>query len=79
MIVPRAGAGTTGIPQPLPAERARTVAARASAALHAVGVGAVEFTVAGTTAAGQVLVVVPSDGGWPRRWRPRRSATCRPG
>jgi hypothetical protein len=59
---PRTGSGTTGIPQPLPAERARTVAARASAALHAVGVGAVEVTVSGTTAAGQVLVVVPSDG-----------------
>ncbi|MGY1795840.1 DUF2470 domain-containing protein [Geodermatophilus sp. SYSU D00525] len=59
---PRAGAGTTGIPRPSPAERARTVAARASAALHAVGVGAVEVTVSGTTAAGQVLVVVPADG-----------------
>ncbi|MGY1735830.1 DUF2470 domain-containing protein [Geodermatophilus sp. SYSU D00684] len=59
---PRAGSGTTGIPQPSPAERARTVAACASAALHAVGVGAVEVTVTGTTAAGQVLVAVPADG-----------------
>ena len=62
MTSPRAGADTTGIPQPSPAECARTVAARASAALHAVGVGAVELTVAGTTSAGQVLVVVPADG-----------------
>jgi uncharacterized protein DUF2470 len=59
---PRAGSGTTGIPQPPPAERARTVAARASAALHAVGLGAVELDVAGTTTDGQVLVVVPADG-----------------
>ncbi|HJX44168.1 MAG TPA: DUF2470 domain-containing protein [Geodermatophilus sp.] len=62
MTAPRAGSGTTDIPQPSPAERARTVAACASAALHALGVGAVELTVAGTTAAGQVLVVVPADG-----------------
>ncbi|MBM7806781.1 hypothetical protein JOD57_002618 [Geodermatophilus bullaregiensis] len=59
---PGSGAGGTGIPQPPPAERARTVAARASATLHAVGVGAVALSVAGTTAAGQVLVVVPADG-----------------
>ena len=51
-----------GIPQPPPAERARTVAGRASATLHAVGLGAVALSVAGTTTAGQVLVVVPSDG-----------------
>ncbi len=62
MTAPRAGSDTTGIPQPSPAERARTVAAAASAALHAVGVGAVELTVAGTTEAGQVLVVVPAGG-----------------
>ncbi len=62
MTAPRAGSDTTGIPQPPPAERARTVAARASAALQAVGVGAVELSLAGTTAAGQVLVVVPADG-----------------
>ena len=62
MPAPRAGSDTTGIPQPRPAERARTVAARPAAALHAVGAGAVELLVAGTTLAGQVLVVVPADG-----------------
>ncbi|MGY1716487.1 DUF2470 domain-containing protein [Geodermatophilus sp. SYSU D01106] len=62
MTVPRTGPGTTGIPQPPPAERARTVAARPSAALHAVGLGAVELSLAATTASGQVYVVVPAAG-----------------
>ena len=62
MTVPRTGPDTTGIPSPSPAERARTVAARASAALHAVGLGAVDLSLAATTAAGQVYVVVPTGG-----------------
>jgi hypothetical protein len=59
---PSAGSGTTGIPQPPAAERARTVTARAPASLHVVGLGAVELSLAGTTADGHVLLVVPADG-----------------
>ena len=62
MTVPRAGAGTTAIPQPPAAERARTVAARPAAALHVADLGPVALSLAGTTAAGQVLVVVPAEG-----------------
>src|SRR4051794_3240652 len=48
--------------QPPSAERARTVAARSAATLHAAGLGACPLLAATTTAAGDVLLVVPSAG-----------------
>jgi hypothetical protein len=48
--------------QPTAAELARTVAARGSSALHAVDIGCGPHLAATTTAAGQVLVVVPLSG-----------------
>ncbi len=62
MTVPRAGADTTGIPQPPPAERARTVAARPAATLHVADSGSAGPALAGTTTAGRVYVVVPAGG-----------------
>ncbi|MGY2004837.1 DUF2470 domain-containing protein [Blastococcus sp. SYSU DS1024] len=49
--------------QPPAAERARTVAARPAASLHVAGVGACQVTAATTTDVGDVLLVVPADGG----------------
>jgi hypothetical protein len=48
--------------QPPTAERARTVAARSAATLHAAGLGACPLLAATTTTAGDVLLVVPSTG-----------------
>lgn len=48
--------------QPPPAERARTVAARPGASLHAAGLGVCQLWGATTTASGDVLLVVPTDG-----------------
>ncbi|RBY92534.1 DUF2470 domain-containing protein [Blastococcus sp. TF02A-30] len=48
--------------QPPPAERARTVAARPGASLHAAGLGVCQLWGATTTASGDVLLVVPADG-----------------
>jgi hypothetical protein len=48
--------------QPSPAERARTVAARPSAALHVLGTGTTAALAAATTADGRTLVVVPCAG-----------------
>jgi hypothetical protein len=48
--------------RPPAAERARTVAARSAATLHAIGLGACPLLAATTTAAGDVLLVVPSTG-----------------
>ncbi|WP_236826594.1 MULTISPECIES: DUF2470 domain-containing protein [unclassified Blastococcus] len=49
--------------QPPAAERARTVAVRSSAALHVAGTGSCAVLAATTTADGDVLLVVPTDGG----------------
>jgi len=48
--------------QPSPAERARTVAARPSAALHVLGTGTTAALAAATTSDGRTLVVVPCAG-----------------
>jgi hypothetical protein len=48
--------------QPPAAERARTVAARPAASLYALGLGACQLWGATTTDAGDVLLVVPTDG-----------------
>lgn len=48
--------------QPSPAERARTVAARPTAALHVLGTGTTPATASATTADGRTLVVVPCAG-----------------
>lgn len=48
--------------QPSPAERARTVATRATAALHVLGTGTTPTLAATTTADGVTLVVVPTSG-----------------
>ncbi|MGY1887401.1 MULTISPECIES: DUF2470 domain-containing protein [unclassified Blastococcus] len=49
--------------QPPAAERARTVAVRSAASLHVAGVGSCQVLAATTTADGDVLLVVPTDGG----------------
>ncbi|RZU33932.1 DUF2470 domain-containing protein [Blastococcus saxobsidens] len=49
--------------QPPAAERARTVATRSAAALHVSGVGACPVRASTTTTDGDVLLVVPADGG----------------
>ncbi|MGY2067135.1 DUF2470 domain-containing protein [Blastococcus sp. SYSU DS0619] len=49
--------------QPPAAERARTVATRPAASLHVAGIGACQVTAATTTGDGDVLLVVPADGG----------------
>jgi hypothetical protein len=48
--------------QPPAAERARTIAARPAASLYAVGPGICQLWGAATTDAGDVLLVVPTDG-----------------
>jgi hypothetical protein len=48
--------------QPPAAERARTIAARPAASLHGLGLGACQLWGATTTEAGDVLLVVPTDG-----------------
>jgi hypothetical protein len=48
--------------QPPAAERARTIAARPTASLHGLGLGICQLWGAATTDAGDVLVVVPTDG-----------------
>ena len=48
--------------QPPAAERARTVAARPAASLHGLGLGICQLWGATTTDAGDVLLVVPTDG-----------------
>lgn len=48
--------------QPPAAERARTVAARSTASLYGAGIGSCQLWGAATTEAGDVLLVVPSDG-----------------
>ncbi len=48
---------------PTPAERARTVATCAAASVHALGQGTSPLLAATTTAAGDVLLVVPRSGG----------------
>jgi hypothetical protein len=48
--------------QPPAAERARTIAARPTASLYGLGLGICQLWGATTTAAGDVLVVVPTDG-----------------
>ncbi|MGY1826613.1 MULTISPECIES: DUF2470 domain-containing protein [unclassified Blastococcus] len=49
--------------QPPAAERARTVAIRPAATLHLAGAGSCQVRAATTTAGGDVLLVVPTDGG----------------
>lgn len=49
--------------QPPAAERARTVAARSAAALHVGGAGSCSVRASATTADGDVLLVVPAEGG----------------
>ena len=49
--------------QPPAAERARTVAARSAAALHVAGIGSCQVWASTTTADGDVLLVVPAEGG----------------
>jgi hypothetical protein len=48
--------------QPPAAERARTIAARPTASLHGLGLGICQLWGATTTEAGDVLLVVPTDG-----------------
>jgi hypothetical protein len=48
--------------QPPAAERARTIAARPAASLHGLGIGICQLWGAATTDAGDVLLVVPTDG-----------------
>lgn len=49
--------------QPPAAERARTVAVRPAASLHVAGIGDCQVRATTTTSAGDVLLVVPADGG----------------
>jgi hypothetical protein len=55
-------ARTTGAPRPAPAERARTVVARAGATVCAAGIEGTRVLAHAVTAAGQTLLVVPRDG-----------------
>lgn len=55
--------------QPSPAERARTVAARPSAALHVLGSGTTPALAATTTPDGRTFVVVPTSGPLPQALR----------